>query len=56
MAIMPLSTSSEIRQRIAGRILKAGKFRMGGTLVQMLSYLERIASGDYDGHASRARR
>ncbi len=39
----------QIREKIAKKLLEVGKFKMGGTLVQMFSYLNRLASGYYDG-------
>ncbi len=43
------STSREIRRRLAREVSRLTKHKAMGPLRQMLEYLERIASGHYDG-------
>lgn len=47
--IMFASDSEQIRREIAKRVFKIVEYKQGGTVIQMFSYLYRLASGHYDG-------
>ncbi len=46
---MLASDYERVRREIAKRLFKIVKFKQGGTVIQMFSYLYRLASGYYDG-------
>ncbi len=48
-SILFASDSERIRREVAKRLFKIVKFKQGGTVIQMFSYLYRLSSGYYDG-------